>query len=260
MNKGATELEKKRLLRLSEIMKKLTAAQLFWLEKVINIFHLPTQHESFDSDLFDSATLDGFGDALRIHHAFSIEPFSKDKFEYVLEQVLKSGGNEANLAPKGNRGHDITIAGVKFNLKTQADKGIKPHEIWISKFMELGKGQWGKKPSDLEKLRSAFLDHLSLYDRILILRALSKAPDWHYELVEIPKPLFEVAKTGELKMMMKSKQSPKPGHCYVRKPQSKDMLYELYFDGGTERKLQIKKLLKRYCRVHAIWKFSIPSI
>ena len=260
MSKDAAQLKVERLQRLSKILEGLTITQLFWLEKVINIFHLPTQHECFDSDLFSSSTLDGFGDALRIHHAFSVEPFSKDKFEYVLEQVLKSRGIDAALAPKGQRGHDITISGLRFSLKTQADKGIKPDEIWISKFMELGKGQWGDNPLDLEALRSAFLQHLKLYDRILTLRALSKSPDWHYELVEIPKALFKTARTGELKMMMASKQLPKPGYCLVREPRTKALLYSLYFDGGSERKLQVKNLLKKRCRVHASWKFSIPKI
>jgi type II restriction enzyme len=260
MSEDAAELKNRRLRHLGEVLKGMTANQLFWLEKVINIFDLPTQHECFDSDLFSSTTLDGFGDALRIHHAFSIEPFSKDKFEYVLEQVLRSRGIDATLAPKGNRGHDITIGGIKFSLKTQADQNIKVGVIWISKFMELGKGQWGDKPSDLEGLRGAFLEHLKQYDRILTLRTLNKAPDWCYELVEIPKSLFEAAKNGVLEMMMDSRQFPKPGYCYVQDPKTKVPIYELYFDGGGERKLQVKNLQKRFCRVHASWKFSIPKI
>ncbi len=35
------------------------------------------------------------------------------------------------------------------------------------------------------------------------------------------------------------------------------MDFQLYFDGGTERKLQIKHLLKSLCVVHAEWKFDI---
>jgi hypothetical protein len=260
MSKSAPETKQQRFQSLLEVLKVLTSSQLFWLEKVINIFHLPTQHECFDSDLFSPATLDGFGDALRIHHAFSVEPFSKDKFEYVLEQVLKSHGIDASLAPKGNRGHDITIQNVRFSLKTQADSAIKRDEIWISKFMELGKGNWGDQPSDLEGLRAAFLQHMKKYDRILSLRALSKAPNWNYELVEIPKSLLKSARHGELKMMMNSEQFPKPGYCFVRDRKTGALLYQLYFDGGGERKLQVKNLQKRLCRVHASWKFSIPKI
>ncbi|WP_422616418.1 hypothetical protein, partial [Rhodoferax sp.] len=36
--------------------------------------------------------------------------------------------------------------------------------------------------------------------------------------------------------------------------------YSLYFDGGTERKLQIKHLRKDLCTVHATWTFgSAPA-
>jgi type II restriction enzyme len=209
------------------------------------------------ADLFDETTLQNFGDAMRVHHSFSSEPFSKDKFEYVLVRVLKMSGHTASLAPKGNPGHDASADGVKLSLKTQADKGVKEGTIWISKFMELGKGNWGDSPSDLLGLREQFLTHMTAYDRILTLRTLTKAPKWKYELVEIPKGLLVKAKGGELKMMMDSKQYPKPGHCYVR-DQAGETVFDLYFDGGSERKLQIKNLNKNFCSVHATWEFTIP--
>lgn len=272
------DAKRERIQKLLAIMQKLSEGQLFWLEKVINIFDVPGQYEvapvatrelimqevpggypARRSELITEEILHDFGDALKIHHAFSVEPFTKDKFEYVLEQILRSRGVNAKLAPKTNRGHDIEICGQKFSLKTQADKGIRIDEIWISKFMELGGGKWGDDPKDLEGLRDQFLGHLRNYDRILTLRTLSKAPDWKYELVEIPKALFLRAYTGQLKMMTTSKQHPKPGYCYVSS-ESRTPLYELYFDGGGERKLQVKKLRKSACVVHATWGGSIPQI
>ena len=166
-------------------------------------------------------------------------------------------GHTASLASKCNPGHDATTDGVRLSLKTQADKGIKEDIIWISKFMELGKGNWGDNPEDLVGLLQQFLTHMNAYDRILILRTLTKAPKWKYELVEIPKDLLMNAKTGELKMMDNSRQYPKPGYCYVRN-QAGEPIFDLYFDGGSERKLQIKNLNKSYCSVHAIWEFIIP--
>ena len=122
--------------------------------------------------------------------------------------------------------------------------------------MELGKGVWGDNPNDLVGLRKQFLEHMKAYDRILTLRTLTKAPKWKYELVEIPKSLLIKAKDGELKMMTNSKQYPKPGYCYVRNEVG-ETIFDLYFDGGTERKLQIKNLNKSYCSVHATWEFII---
>ena len=83
-----------------------------------------------------------FGDALRLHHAFSAEPFTKDKFEFLLWKTFTAGQVDAALAAKGNPGHDISIAGERFSLKTQADRSVKAERIWISKFMELGRGKW----------------------------------------------------------------------------------------------------------------------
>lgn len=96
---------------------------------------------------------------------------------------------------------------------------------------------------------------MNAYDRILSLRTLSKSPNaWVYELVEIPKVLLLEATTGELRMMTDSKQFPKPGYCYIRDELGEEK-FQLYFDGGTERKLQVRRLLKQYCCVHARWQF-----
>lgn len=252
-----TEKENQRIENLLNAVRELTPGQITWLENTVRVFRFPHNFEIFQDGLLDSATLENFGDALRIHHSFSVEPFSKDKFEYVLEKVVNFDQHRAQLSSKGNPGHDITIDGVPVSLKTQADKSIKEDKIWISKFMELGKGNWGDDPDDLEMLRARFFSHMKAYDRIFTLRALSKAPDWIYELVEIPKGLLEKAKDGRLEMKSQSKQHPKPGYCYVESDGTE--LFQLYFDGGSERKLQVKNLLKSECIVHARWAFSIPQ-
>ena len=251
--------EKLRLVNsLISLMPELTLGQLHWIQRVVSVFREEHRFTIYRSDLFDEDILRNFGEAMRVHHSFSAEPFSKDKFEYVLATVLKLSGRKAHLAPKGNPGHDATIDGVRISLKTQADKGIREHQLWISKFMELGKGQWNDNPDDLEGLCQQFLSHMQGYDRILILRALEKAPRWKYELVEIPKDLLGRARSGRLEMKLHSRQIPKPGYCYVD-DESGRKLFDLYFDGGTERKLQIKNLRKELCYVHAVWEFLIPK-
>lgn len=239
-------------------LPKLTHGQIFWIDKLIDSFSSPHSFSIKKSKIISKEVLNDFGYALLMHHTFSYEPFSKDKFEYVLAKVLESHGYHVELASKGNPGHDITIEEERISLKTQADKGIKNDRIWISKFMELGKGNWGDNQADLFDLVKQYLNHLNNYDRILSLRTLTKSPDWHYELVEIPKKLLQEAKSGQLEMKIKSKQFPKPGYCYVRGIDNQDK-YQLYFDAGSERKLQIKNLLKKYCEVHSEWKFTIKS-
>lgn len=250
-------MERERLEILIRDLEKLTEGQLFWVETVVEQLQRPLLSKLHVNNSFiDEKFVQNFGDILRIHHCFSSEPFSKDKFEYAMELCSTMSGLSAKLAPKGNPGHDITIEGQRISLKTQADKNIKKDKIHISKFMELGSGQWSDKLDDLIGLRSNFFRHLESYERIFILRRFlikegeSLLP--HYELVEIPKTLLLESANGELEMKFNAKQFPKPGYCTVF-DESKKKKFDLYFDGGTERKLQIKNLNKDYCIVHAEW-------
>lgn len=196
------------------------------------------------------------GDALRIHHAFSRQALSKDRFEFALESTLNRAGIPAELvASRTNRGHDITIRGVPISLKTQADKGIRADKLHISKFMELGKGAW-----ELSLLREMFARHMDSYERIFQFRCLLlSSSQYFYELVEIPKTLLAEVMNVELEIRTSSKQLPKPGYGRVFDPDGK-LKFELYFDAGTERKLQVKNIRKDLCVLHASWRFGSTTI
>src|ERR1039457_6631244 len=185
-----------RIQRLLTAIPDLSDYRLELVDRVVAVFSQPWEiYRAPDSDIISYGSLVDFGDVLRLHHSFSREPFSKDKFEFALEMVLKTSGCTALLAPRGTRGHDLSIAGQKFSLKTEAAKGIRLSTLHISKFMELGGGHWGDNPDDLIGLRQQFLDNLAGINRILVLRALRKgSPDYLYELVEIPKNLLEMAR------------------------------------------------------------------
>lgn len=233
--------------------------QFHWIELITQA--LKTKHRITISktDILDREGAEDFADALKVHHVFSSQPFTKDRFEYILNDILLRRKRKSELAKKGNRGHDITIDGVKFSLKTQADKAITENEIWISKFMEMGKGEWTDKPEQLAGLRDLFLRHMKQYDRILTLRCIKKQNPWKYELVEIPKSLLLKAKDGTFKMKLDSIQTPKPGYCYVKDPKTNETMFSLYFDGGRESKLQVIDLQKKYCAVHTVWEFPIED-
>lgn len=245
-----------RIQRLIAAIPHLSNYRLQVVDQVVEAFNQPKCFcRNADSALITQDVLEDFGDVLRMHHCLSREPFSKDKFEYALERVLLAAGILAQLSPRGQRGFDIEIADEKFSLKTEASKAIREDTIHISKFMELGGGIWGSKAKDLIGLRRQFMDALAGINRILILRALKKGdPLFLYELVEIPKTLLLQASVGRLEMMMQSTQNPKPGYCYVE--DDSKLLFSLYFDGGGERKLQVKGLQKALCTVHATWQFD----
>jgi hypothetical protein len=248
-----------RIDQLTTALRELTEQQLRLIETVVTQFRRPFLmiERHCDSDIVDDRVLNDFGDVLRIHHCFSKEALSKDRFEYALEKTLNLSGRTASLAAsRTNRGHDITIEGVPCSLKTQADKGIKEHEIHISKFMELGKGRWPKTAGGLGELRNLFLRHMDAYERIFTLRCLTKNPEgWRYELVEIPKALLQEAEHGQLEIQRKTKQETRPGYCRVKDAEG-ELKFELYFDAGSERKLQIRHLRKNLCTVHAQWVFA----
>ncbi len=235
----------------------LTPSQREWVESVIGQLKLPhTFWRDPASDWITDAVLERLGDALRIHHGFSRQALSKDRFEYAFERALILSGLKAELVrSRTNRGHDLTIEGVPVSLKTEAARNIRTDMIHVSKWMELGKGQW-----DLAALRDLFLEHMQSYDRIFTLRCLTSGPkDYHYELVEIPKALMLEAANCRLEVQENSRQNPKPGYGYVENGMG-GLKYARYFDGGTERKLQIRNLRKDLCRVHATWKFESATL
>lgn len=66
----------------------LSASQMEWVQGVINQFQLPCQyHRNPASDFVTDEVLERVGDALRIHHAFSRQALSKDRFEFALERA-----------------------------------------------------------------------------------------------------------------------------------------------------------------------------
>ncbi len=238
---------------IAQALRLLTPSQLDWVKDVIAQFKLPhTFTRNPNSDWISQAVLERIGDALRFHHALSRQPLSKDRFEFAFERALNLGGIAATLVQnRTNPGHDITIAGIPVSLKTEAEANIRKELIHVSKWMELGKGQWL-----LPNLRDMFLKHMQSYERIFTLRCLSPGPThYFYELVEIPKALLMEAATCHFKVMKDSKQKPKPGYGYVYDEKRK-LKFELYFDGGTERKLQIKQIRKDLCITHATWGFE----
>lgn len=244
---------------LFEALSTLSEARLEVVSAIVRAFAVELKISvDPDSDFADEGFAQALGDLLLVHHTLSNDAFSKDKFEHGLEAALLATDHDAKLATRGNPGHDITVDGVPWSLKTQADRSIKPDRIHISKFMELGKGRWIDE-ADLAALRDRMFSHMNSYERIFTLRCLSARrsrendPNHEYELVEIPKELLRRSSGVACVMSQNSRQNPKPGTCTVIEDGA--VLFALYFDGGTERKLQVKDLAVSACRVHATWSF-----
>ena len=249
--------------QLADQIRQLSSGQIAFLNSIVATFRQPirTWH-SDSSDLADARFVEAFGDTLRLHHTLSDDYLDKYRFESAMCRVLRALGKECSRSSRNNAGHDITVDNVAWSLKTQGDTQIKPESLHISKFMELGKGRW-ENEQDLANLRDRFLDHLKAYTRIFQLRYFCVRVDEQrhehfYELVEIPRKLLLESRKGSFEMRAESRQTPKPGYCTVR-DRKQQMKFQLYFDGGTERKLQIKHLRKDLCCVHATWQFHETS-
>lgn len=215
-----------------------------------------------DSDFADAEFIEVFGDLLVAHNEGSKIPLTKDKFEFALVDALNEAGYKAHKVPNGNPGEDIVVDQVPWSLKTQADRGIKEDRLYISKFMELGKGKW-ESLEDVIALRERMYRHMEAYERIFSLRCFPRTKNsegetvYRYELVEIPKRVLMMSRDFPIKIMENSRQNPKPAYCRVL-GQDGTEIFALYFDGGTERKLQVKGLKKDRCIVHATWVFTVP--
>lgn len=250
-----------RIEAITERLAHLRPAQLTAVEAAIASFEIPiTIWVNPDSDFATPEFGEAMGDVLLAHHANSLEAFTKDKSEYALVRIFNTLGHDAVKSPRTFPGNDIAVDDVRFSVKTQANSSIEENAIHISKFMELGKGDWNDE-DDLAGLRDRMIAHMQNYERILDLRCLSnnarlaRPGQFRYELVEIPKDLLMKARDANFEMMWNSTQNPKPGYGRVYDEHGQ-LLFELYFDGGSERKLQIRKILKSACIVHATWTWT----
>jgi type II restriction enzyme len=235
-------------------IRTLTPSQCDWIASFIQQFQLPHQYvRNPTSDLVTVGVLAQIGDLLRIHHAMSRRALSKAPFEYAFEKALRLSGITADLAPSAtNPGYDIEVAGARISLKTEAAQNIRRDKIHVSKWLELGRGEWD--PPRLQFPR--FLEHLGGYDRIFTLRCLQQTgTQYWYELVEIPKALMLESTLGILERVEQTRQETHPWYCRVPDGQG-GYKYSLYFDAGSERKLQVKDLNKAFCIVHATWQFQ----
>lgn len=197
-----------------------------------------------DSDIFPRRAADALAVRAKVHHASSDRAISKEAAEDALLEVLLSAGADAKLAPKNNPGHDMTIDGQRVSIKTQGDRTISDTKIKISKFMEAGAGAWPTTAEGFESLRLGFIDHLTRYERILMIRKLRRR-DNHYEILEIPKEVLMEVLEGEIVL------AGNDGAAIFSRNPDGSTRFKLLFDGGGVRKIGIHSLDKHLCTLIA---------
>lgn len=187
-------------------------------------------------------------------------PVSKTGFESTLRLAFEDCGHAVSVpTEQTHAGHDLTIDGVRLSLKTEASQNIQPRLLRISKLMEAA---WSKDFTSVDDAAAAVgrvLDHLSGYERILVLRAFSEPAAISYELVEIPHGLL--ASMGTLTARDFSPLTANGSTKAVVGPdrpggrRRADIHFRLIFDGSAN-KVSIKSLRRDLCIVHARWRIA----
>ena len=134
---------------------------------------------------------------------------------------------------------------------TETGIGTRADLINITKLCTTERDPW-----DSPTLIQRALEHLSRYDRILMLRAVRAAPGTiHYQLIDIPIPLL---------MLMRTITVLPVGRRVARQSLGGDLyddatrLFHVHFD-GTDGKCQIQRLQVSRCNMLLEWDYYISE-
>ena len=210
------------------------------------------------SDLATPLFVAAVGHYLSLHHATQTAPLNKKGFEFLFQFASDASGKKAAINRNTtDASADVVVDGVGFSLKTQADKAVKKHTLYIQKLME---ARWIRELSTCQDFRDKglrhILDHLKRYQRILVLKAYPrKAGTIKYELVEVKKSVFDLLSNLTLSDFPGKNSF---GTCSVPIHDSTGVAFRLVFDGSVE-KIRIFNLRARNCVLHAEWTVHVPD-
>ena len=140
---------------------------------------------------------------LQVHHATAGEKFRKTPFEYAFERANRDEGRQVSDTAAGNptlSGWDVMVDGVRFSLKTQAEKSLSTKSamrtgesraaVKVSKLMEMEAiRRLDTAGQVIETGVARIAAHLEGYDRILTLRGYDVGNPFRgvrYDLYELP--------------------------------------------------------------------------
>lgn len=244
--------------RLIAKVRDLGEAECLVIETLIDSLGLTVENYADpNSDIVTPKFARYFRTRLQIHHATTKEKFKKKSFEYAFQEACRACGLEAQITPSGtNPGHDVTVDGIHYSLKTEASRGINEKQITISKFMEARWIRECRTGGDFCRGCRRISEHLTHYHRVLILRAFSVlAPQEavRYDLVEIPHGLLEAVKALTPQDFRPRTRNGGSG-ATVR---SRDgASFRLRLDGSVE-KVTLSGIMIADCVPHASWTVPI---
>jgi hypothetical protein len=239
-------------------LDKLDRSQLALINRYLAAMNRPVKSEvGHSSDIAQPLFVSAVGHYLSLHHATQRTPLNKKGFEFLFQFACDASGKSAAINPNPtDASADVSVEGVGYSLKTQADSAVKEHRLYIQKFME---ARWFRDLSTPQEFRDIgiphILNHLKRYERILVLKAYPLADTTiTYELIEVPKSVFHLLSNLQV-ADFPTKNSY--GTCSVSVPDIQGEAFRLVFDGSVE-KIRIFNLRERNCIKHAEWTIHIP--
>lgn len=245
--------------RITSSLRGLDRSQLALLYLYMAAMQRPVVNRALaGSNLAQPLFMSAVSHYLSLHHATQTNALNKKGFEFLFQFACAALGRTAKINRNTTDANaDVLVNGVGFSLKTQADKAVKRHTLYIQKLME---ARWLREINTPQELHGLgvqhILNHLDRYERILVLKAYPRTNGTiTYELVEVPKSLF-----GLLSKLSVNDFPAKNayGTCSVSVHDSQGEAFRLVFDGSVE-KIRIFNLRARNCVSHAEWTVQVPD-
>ena len=168
-------------------------------------------------------------------------------FEALAERAFHlSGVPSAHIAQtsRNTPGHDIIVGEERISLKTETGRGTKSGRIAITKLCTTEREPW-----DAVVLIDRTIEHLSRYDRILMLRAIWADSVVHYQLVDIPLELLKLIRQVELSQVGRRQGRRSLGGDVSM---GGEVVFHVHYD-GADGKCQIRNLLLGHCNLLREW-------
>lgn len=204
-----------------------------------------------NSDLMKPLFIDEISIQLTAYHSFNEQALTKKTFEYLFKKACQANGSNAVITSNPvNPGADVTVDDVAFSLKTEGADHQSTKNITFSKFME---ARWIRDCLTVEdfarETTRRVIEHLSSYQRILVLRSFEEAENYRYMLFEVPiKLLMEVGKLTPNNFTPRTKNGGSSAKIYVGDKRA----FTLRLDGSVE-KVTISGIDISLCKFHGSW-------
>ncbi len=168
-------------------------------------------------------------------------------FEALAERAFHLSSIPSAHIAQTNRntpGHDIVVDEERISLKTETGRSTKPGRIAITKLCTTEREPW-----EAGVLIERTIDHLSRYDRMIMLRAIWSENNVHYQLVDIPLELLRLIRQAELSHVGRRRGRRSLGGDISI---GDEVVFHVHYD-GADGKCQIRNLSLDQCSMLRAW-------